>query len=88
MVWDVLWLGVCGLLVGAAGRLAPPGSRPPPWPRTLLLGLGGALGGGLLTAIVLGWEHAGISLLISVGMAAVLVTGYAAYHRSRDIPPS
>ncbi|MBR7837930.1 hypothetical protein KDL01_31955 [Actinospica durhamensis] len=87
MVWDLLWLGVCGVLIGGLGRLAVPGPNPMSWPRTLLLGLGGTLGGGLVTGIVLGRGHGLVWLLISVGLAALLVSGYGAYRRARGIPP-
>lgn len=87
MVWDLLGLAVCGLLIGGLGRLAVPGPNPMPWSHTLLLGLGGAVGGGLLTAVVLGRGHAAVSLLISVGLAALPVAAYSAYRRSRRLPP-
>jgi uncharacterized membrane protein YeaQ/YmgE (transglycosylase-associated protein family) len=87
MVSDLLWLGVCGLLIGGLGRLAVPGPNPMPWPRMLLLGLLGTFGGGLLTSIVFGRGRGVVSLLISVGLAAMLVAAYCAFRRSRRLPP-
>lgn len=86
-VWELLGLAVCGLLVGALARLTLPSSNPLPWSRMLLLGLGGAVGGGALTALVLGQGHATISLLVSVGLAALVVATYCVFRRSRPLPP-
>lgn len=88
MVWDLLTLALCGLLIGGLGRLAGPGRSPMSWPHTLLVGLVGAVGGGLLTRMVLGPEHAVLTLLISVGLAALLVSGYSGYRRARRPPRS
>ncbi|WP_034265306.1 hypothetical protein [Actinospica robiniae] len=87
MVWELLTLAVCGLLVGALGRLVRPGPASMSWPRALLLGLGGALGSGVLTAVVLGQGHATISLLVAVGLAALVVATYRAFRRTRRLPP-
>jgi uncharacterized membrane protein YeaQ/YmgE (transglycosylase-associated protein family) len=88
MVWELLRLAACGLLVGALGRLAVPGPDPMPWPRTLLAGLAGALGGGLVTRVVLGQGRTAVCLLISAGLAGLLVAISSLYHRSRHLPPN
>jgi len=87
MFWLLIWLAVGGLTVGLLGRLTVSGPDPLPWPRTLLLGLIGALGGGLLTSAVLGRAHDAVSLLVSVVFAALLVAAYAGYRRVRALPP-
>lgn len=87
MVWELLGLAVCGLLIGALGRLAAPGPHPAPWPRTLLLGLGTAVGGGLLASLVLGTGHRTITLLVAVGLAAMVVAVHGAFHHARQLPP-
>lgn len=87
MVWELLALAVCGLLVGVLGRLTLPGAAALSWPRTLLLGLGGAVGSGLLTATVLGQGHATITLLVAVGLAALVIATSCVFRRSRRLPP-
>lgn len=87
MVWELLGLAVCGLLIGALGRLIRPGPAAMSWPRALLLGLGGAVGSGVLTAVVLGQGHATISLLVAVGLAVLVVCTYRVLRRSRRLPP-
>jgi len=86
-VWELPALAVCGLLVGALGRLLLPSPDPMPWSRMLLLGLGGAVGGGVLTAIVLGQGQAAVSLLVSVCLAALVVATYCVFRRTRPQPP-
>jgi uncharacterized membrane protein YeaQ/YmgE (transglycosylase-associated protein family) len=86
MHWLPLWAALGGLLVGVWGRLAVPGRRPSLWPTTLLLGLGGALGGGALATAVLGRSHETINLVVAIVIAAVLVFGFAMYERSSELP--
>jgi uncharacterized membrane protein YeaQ/YmgE (transglycosylase-associated protein family) len=86
MHWLPLWAALGGLLVGVWGRLAVPGRRPSLWPMTLLLGLGGALGGGALATAVLGSSHETINLVVAIVIAAVLVFGFAMYERSGEFP--
>jgi uncharacterized membrane protein YeaQ/YmgE (transglycosylase-associated protein family) len=86
MHWLPLWSALGGLLIGVWGRLAVPGHRPLLWPLTLLLGLGGALGGGVLASTVLGREHETVNLVVAIVVAALFVFGFSAYERSRDLP--
>jgi uncharacterized membrane protein YeaQ/YmgE (transglycosylase-associated protein family) len=87
MHWLPLWAALGGLLVGVWGRLAVPGRhRPSLWPMTLLLGLGGALGGGALATAVLGRSHETINLIVAIAIAAVPVFGFAVYERSSGLP--
>lgn len=86
MVTELVWLVLGGLAVGLLGRLAVPGSSPSPWFATLLCGLAGALGGGLLTELVLGRGHEGVSLVVAVAFAASAVSVYSVYRRARALP--
>ena len=86
MHWQPLWSALGGLLVGVWGRLAVPGHHPLLWPQTLLLGLGGALGGGALATIVLGSGHETINLVVAIVIAALFVFGFSVYERSRELP--
>ena len=86
MHWLPLWAALGGLLVGVWGRLAVPGRRASLWPRTLLIGVGGALGGGALATAVLGRSHETINLIVAIVIAAVLVFGFAMYERSSGLP--
>lgn len=85
MLWQLLWLALGGLLIGSLGRLAVFGPDPLSWPRTLAVGLLGAFGGGLVTSAVIGRDHPVIGFVISVLLAALLVSGYCAVRRSRAL---
>lgn len=86
MHWQPLWSALGGLLVGVWGRLAVPGRGPMLWPLSLLLGVGGALGGGVVAGAVLGHDHETINLVVALVIAAVLVFGFSVYERSRELP--
>lgn len=86
MLWQLLWLALGGLLVGSLGRLAVPDAQPRLLPLSLLLGLGGAIGGGLLTGVVLPDGHDAVSLVAGVVIATVLVFGLAVHQRARSLP--
>ena len=88
MLWQLLWLALGGLLVGSLGRLAVPDPRSLLLPLSLLLGIGGAVGGGLVTSVVLGHGHDAVSLVAGMVIAGVLVFGLVAYQRARDLPPA
>ena len=83
MHWQLLWIALGGLLVGLLGLLLLPERRPRG--RTLVppLGIGGALGGNALTVAVLGPYHRTVSLVVAVVVAAIVVSGFAAYLRTR-----
>lgn len=87
MLLQLLWLALGGLVIGSLGRLAVLGPDPLPWPRALGLGLLGTVGGGLVARVVIGRDHWLISLAVAVVLAALLVSGYAAYRRTRALPP-
>ena len=50
----IVYFVLVGLLVGALGRLAIPGPNPMSIWMTILIGIGGSLGGGLLVYFVTG----------------------------------
>lgn len=87
MLLQLLWLALGGLVIGSLGRLAVLGPDPLPWPRALGLGLLGTVGGGLVARVVIGRDHWLIGLAVAVVLAALLVSGYAAYRRARALPP-
>lgn len=67
----ILGLVLTGLVVGALGRLAIPGPNPMSMPMTILVGIGGALLGGLVGRALFGGEGGG--LLLAVAGAALIV---------------
>jgi len=89
MHWqEPLWSALGGLLVGVWGCLAVPGRHPLVWPLILLLGLGGALGGGALATVVLGRGHETVNLVVAIVVAVLFVFGFSVYERSRELPQS
>ena len=64
-------IAVSGLFVGALARLALPGRDPMSLGQTMLVGIGGSLAAGLLSALALG-RHGG-SILLSVLFATGIV---------------
>ena len=74
----LLWI-VFGLVAGAIAKFVMPGPDPGGWLVTILLGIGGAIIGGMLaTALGLG-TITGFdirSLLIATGGALLLLVGY------------
>ena len=60
----LLWLALVGLVVGALARLALPGRDPLTIPQTILVGLAGSFGTGLLSILLFGREYGGITLSI------------------------
>ena len=63
---SLLWLLIIGLIIGAIGRFVVPGRDPMPWWLTLLIGVVGAIVGGLFFGGVLKY-------VLAVGIAAILV---------------
>ncbi|HVF75424.1 MAG TPA: hypothetical protein VM938_10280 [Acidimicrobiales bacterium] len=67
----ILSLIITGLVVGALGRLAIPGRNPMSIPVTILVGIGGALVGGLIGRLLFGDD--GPHLIFAVAAAALIV---------------
>ena len=71
MIVFILSLLLTGLVVGALGRLAVPGPNPMSVGRTILVGIGGAMLGGLVGGLIFGRNGGGI--LFAVLGAALIV---------------
>ncbi|MBO0806542.1 MAG: GlsB/YeaQ/YmgE family stress response membrane protein [Nocardiopsaceae bacterium] len=63
---SILWLLIIGLIIGAIGRFVIPGRNPMPWWLTMVLGVVGALVGGLIFSGFLKY-------VLAVVIAAILV---------------
>jgi uncharacterized membrane protein YeaQ/YmgE (transglycosylase-associated protein family) len=83
-MWNVLVFAVIGLLTGAAARLFYPGRQSMQILRTILIGIVGAVVGGMISwswwPAVDGEFHTG-NLVISV-VAAMILVALGAYKRS------
>ena len=67
----LIWWALIGLVIGALARLIIPGRQAIGWLATALIGIGGALLGGIIAH---GLDVGGfIQFLIAVGVAALLV---------------
>ncbi len=85
MILDIIGYIVLGLIVGALARLVIPGRNPMSWWMTLLLGVAGALLGGLVTSAILGKGHNIIEFIVSVAIAAVFVALYGSMTRRQAV---
>jgi uncharacterized membrane protein YeaQ/YmgE (transglycosylase-associated protein family) len=86
-MWNVIVFAVIGLLAGAAARLFYPGRRPTRIMATMMIGLLGAVGGGMISW--LWWRpeypefHSGNLILSILGAAIVIAFGaVVSYQRS------
>ncbi|MBV9383233.1 MAG: GlsB/YeaQ/YmgE family stress response membrane protein [Streptosporangiaceae bacterium] len=87
----VVWL-VTGLVIGGLARLLVPGRQRMSILLTMLIGIVGALLGGIITAAILGPGHAIITFIVALIVAALLISatthrGYArrrGYYRRRS----
>ena len=69
---EIIGLILTGLIVGALGRLAIPGPNPMGIGMTILIGIGGALLGGIVGFLIFGRGFNG-SFLLAVAAAALIV---------------
>jgi uncharacterized membrane protein YeaQ/YmgE (transglycosylase-associated protein family) len=81
------WI-ITGLVIGGLGRLVVPGRQRIGILLTLLIGIAGALIGGIITLALLGAGHTIITFIVSVVLAALLVSavssnGYRSVGRGR-----
>jgi len=77
-----------GLIAGAVARLIMPGRDPEGWVLTILLGIGGALTGGLIAAALGGHGVTGfdpVSFVVSIGGALILLAIYRALVGDRRV---
>src|ERR671925_1130874 len=71
----LIWWALIGLVIGALARLIIPGRQAIGWLATALIGIGGALLGGIIAD---GLDVGGfVQFLIAVAVAAVLVMVFA-----------
>jgi uncharacterized membrane protein YeaQ/YmgE (transglycosylase-associated protein family) len=68
------WL-ITGLIIGGLAHLLVPGRNRIGIFRTLIVGIVGALAGGVITAVLLGPGHVIITFLVALGVAALLISG-------------
>jgi uncharacterized membrane protein YeaQ/YmgE (transglycosylase-associated protein family) len=82
LAFELLWLVLAGLLIGALGRLVLPGQQDISLLATALVGIGASLLGGILADLFdVGWV---IQFLVAVALAAVGITLFASSeHRRR-----
>jgi uncharacterized membrane protein YeaQ/YmgE (transglycosylase-associated protein family) len=72
MFW-ILSIVLSGLIVGALGRLAIPGPNPMSIGMTILVGLGGAIIGGIVGGLIFGRDgNGGIIILQVLGAAGIV----------------
>jgi uncharacterized membrane protein YeaQ/YmgE (transglycosylase-associated protein family) len=86
MLFLLLALGASGLILGGLGRLVVPGPNPMSLWMTMGVGLGGAVLGGIVGHLVLGFRYRyayGIGFLLSVAGAALLVVLVERSRRAR-----
>ena len=77
----ITWL-IIGLVIGAVAHLLVPGRQRIGIILTLLIGIVGALVGGVVTAALLGPGHAIITFIVSLIVAAALISAVS-HPRSR-----
>lgn len=77
----ITWL-IIGLVIGAVAHLLVPGRQRIGIILTVLIGIVGALVGGVVTALILGAGHAVITFLVSLVVAALLISAVS-HPRSR-----
>jgi uncharacterized membrane protein YeaQ/YmgE (transglycosylase-associated protein family) len=73
--FDILWYAIAGLVIGGLARLLLPGKQAMGWIATMILGVVGAIVGGLIwNAIFSG--NSGIAWIGSIIAAVVLLVIY------------
>lgn len=72
MIGYIISLVVGGLIIGALGRLAIPGPNPMSIGTTILVGIGGAMLGGLVGYFVFGREEGPGWILATLGAALIV----------------
>lgn len=89
-MWNVLVFALIGLLAGSAARVFYPGRQPTRILGTILLGMAGALAGGMLSWIywapVDGQFQSG-NLVLSILGAMIAIMGWAGVAYARSLTP-
>ncbi|HKG43661.1 MAG TPA: hypothetical protein VKB10_05405 [Gaiellaceae bacterium] len=74
LAFELLWLAITGLIIGALGRLVLPGRQQIGLLATALIGIAASLLGGILADLFdAGWI---VRLLVAVALAAIGITLY------------
>ena len=82
LVFELLWLVIAGLVIGALGRLVLPGQQQIGLLATALVGIAASVLGGILADIFdAGWL---IQFLVAVALAAIGITIFASSDRGRS----
>jgi uncharacterized membrane protein YeaQ/YmgE (transglycosylase-associated protein family) len=82
LAFELLWLALTGLIIGALGRLVLPGRQQISLLATALVGIGASLLGGILADIFdVGWL---VQFLVAVALAAIGITLFASSERGRS----
>ena len=75
LAFELFWLAVTGLIIGALGRLVLPGRQEVGLLATALIGIAASLLGGILADLFdAGWI---VRLLVAIALAAIGITLYA-----------
>jgi uncharacterized membrane protein YeaQ/YmgE (transglycosylase-associated protein family) len=81
LAFELLWLAVTGLIIGALARLVLPGRHDISLVTTMLVGVGASLLGGILANLFdVGWF---IRFLVAVALAAIGITLFASSEHRR-----
>ncbi len=84
LAFELLWLALTGLIIGALGRLVLPGRQEISPLATALVGIGASLLGGILADLFdAGWL---VQFLVAVALAAIGITLFASSERGRSSP--
>ncbi len=84
LAFELLWLALTGLIIGALGRLVLPGRHEISLLATTLVGIGASLLGGILADLFdAGWL---VQFLVAVTLAAIGITLFASSERGRSSP--
>src|SRR5580765_8767110 len=82
LVFELLWLVITGIVIGALGRLVLPGQQQIGLLATALVGIAASLLGGILADVFdAGWL---IQFLVAVALAAIGITIFASSERGRS----
>ena len=82
LAFELLWLALTGLIIGALGRLVLPGRQKIGLLATALVGIGASLLGGILADLFdVGWL---VQFLVAVALAAIGITLLASPERGRS----
>ena len=86
LAFELIWLALTGLVIGALGRLVLPGRQEIGLLATALIGIAASLLGGVLANVFdAGWL---VRFLVAVALAAIGITLYASTSEGRHRAPS